>query len=491
MEISFEGTVFTREADGTCSKETIAAIKRKISGIKRRKVPNEAEIARLTAFIESVYTEPSATSLAIAESALAATVDHHPEPAVESTAEPEPTAVAAELFVSVKTSVEAAVDDDAPSPPSRPVVPPLILSVEVNYVARMIEFVHRCLGTQSPTYNTFPSAGAPMPSSLDAVLFKSKAFRRSDYTVTPKIDGERMFLAICGFMTHSGTINYLSALVSLRGIVYPVSVVAPHDYYKGTCLDGELDPKTNLFYPFDVVKIAGVDYRPMDYSVVLDAVQRVTSEVYWIRDAYGMGWGLKPFVGASQARTLEDYVRHHKCDGLIYTHEKRVYRPNGFSGILKWKMIPSIDLGVELTDDLGRAHVCPYEGRIGFAMLTSKRWMPYHHGSKIVLSAADRKTIFDRIAPAAPSGARYIFEFEVMGIDCKWHVYEPPRASDMYGESSEDDMNPEKAKTIIDSVSQIRLKLLRERRDKTAPNHALTIDSTLANCANPITWDDL
>lgn len=500
MEIVFEGVTFKREPDGTCSKDTIAAIRRKISGLKRRKVPNEEEIARLTHFIESVYVPPAApTTTPAAPTAAVATNDDDTETESESESEAESEAEAeAEVGtgsvdgssspVPVSSSV---VDDDTPSPPKRPPAPPLILSVELNYISRVLEFVHRCLGTAEPTVDTYLSVSTPMPGSLDAVMFRSPSFRPEEYIVTPKIDGERMFLAIAGFTTISGKTNYLSALVSLRGVVYPVKVEAPRPYFAGTLLDGEFDEKTNMYYPFDIVRVAGHDYRGSRYSEVLDALQKITREVTWARDGYSIVWGRKPFVQGTHAQSLRDYVDRMKCDGLVYTHENRVYTSKGYTGIYKWKMVPSIDVAVELSDEPGRPHVCPWKGRLGFAMLVSKRMDPFAHGSKVVLSTEDKQRLFDVLSPAAHTGARYIFEFEITHVDCKWHVYEPKRSSDIYDESSEDDRSPERAKTVVDVVHSLHLKILRERRDKTAPNHPLTIQSTIADCANRLNWTDL
>lgn len=457
--IEFEGTVFTRESDGSLSKDTLLALKRKIQGLKRRKDPKApAEAERLQAFIDAAPAAgPSVPSVPAAGPSVPSV------PSVPAAGPSEP---------SVTTTVLTA-DDSAgsKSPPDRPFAPTLILSGEVSYLARVLEYVHFALRTENPNYNTLPHASLCMPASLNPFFWRSQRPKvRDDYYVSPKVDGERMLFAMCGFRAYNKPdFVFLSCLVSVRGIVYPICVESPAAYFRGTLLDGELDVKTMTYYPFDAIQIAGHDYSRAPYATTIELVQtKLMREVRIESQSYGMVWGTKPVVLGSEARSLQTWVSHHRCDGLIFTHsDRRLACPGRVQGpIYKWKMEPSIDLGVELSGST-------------FGYFTGKTWMPFEH--TILLDDADRRTLLD----LCTSPARHIFEFSIVSVDGTWALYEPKRASDMYDEVGSD------AEVRFRGTLRIRLKLLRERRDKVAPNHIRTVMTTLGDCVEPLTWNDL
>jgi len=466
--LTFEGTVFTRESDGSLSKETLQSLKRKIQGLKRRKDPKApAEAERLQAFIDYV---PGAT-------VVEPVVVHEP---VTTVVAPVTTVVVDEPVTTVVAPVvvhEPATTEEtgSKSPPDRPFAPTLLLSVEVSYVGRALEYVHFALNTPSPKYSTLPHESLCMPASLNPFFWRAASKRnRDDYYASPKVDGERMLFAMFGFRpVDSEDFVFLSCLMSVRGVAYPICVEAPAKYFRGTLLDGELDAKTMTYYPFDAVQIAGQDYSRRSYGETVEAIQtRVVREVRIDSGSYGMQWGSKPIVLGSEARTLRTWVSHHKCDGLVFTHgDRRLACPGRLQGpVYKWKMEPSIDLGVELHGST-------------LAFFTGKTWMPFEYSAAIQFSDEDRKQLFESIT----TPARHIFEFAVQSVEGTWTLYEPKRSSDMY----DDDGVGCEAEVRFRHVREIRLKLLRERRDKVAPNHIRTVMTTLGDCVQPLTWDHL
>lgn len=457
--IEFEGTVFTRESDGSLSKDTLLALKRKIQGLKRRKDPKApAEAERLQAFIDAAPVPvPVPTTTVVEESPVPAVVAEVPVTTTVLTA-------AAELVVHEE-------ETGSKSPPDRPFAPTLILTGEVSYLARVLEYVHFALRTENPTYETLPHASLCMPASLNPFFWRSQRPKvRDNYYVSPKVDGERMLFAMCGFRpVNKPDFVFLSCLVSVRGIAYPICVEAPAAYFRGTLLDGELDVKTMTYYPFDAIQMAGHDYSRAPYATTIELVQtKLMREVRIESQSYGMVWGTKPVVLGSEARKLQTWVAHHKCDGLIFTHaDRRLACPGRVQGpIYKWKMEPSIDLGMELSGST-------------FNFFTGKTWLPFEH--TILLDDADRRTLLD----TCTSPARHIFEFSIVSVDGTWALYEPKRSSDMFDEVGSD------AEVRFRGPLRIRLKLLRERRDKVAPNHIRTVMTTLGDCVEPLTWNDL
>lgn len=492
--VVFEGTRFDRESDGSISKDTLTAIKRKINGLKRRKddPTAEASILKLQSFIDAkpTCTEPTVhvPELAVPTVPTVPTESTVPVPSVITV--PEPT-VPTEITVPVLSEAEPV------SPPLMPVYPTLILSSESSYVYRVLEYVHGALRTPNVSKrSTHVSQSLPMPKGLDPMFFRDNMSHFRDYMVTPKIDGERMLFVMCAFRTMSSSVyQYLSAFVSMRGVVYPVSVRAPKEYFFGTIIDGEFDAKKNVYYPFDIFEMKGRQYGCELYESVLKGLDSYLLADVDINPAMrsldnhddSIRFQMKPFVRLSMIESLKSYVDRHHCDGLILVNSVRHYE-RGSNDYFKWKMEPSIDLGFRYTSTRDTStHVIPVTDKFGIEVLLSNgKTFPY--GSKIVLSVADKRRLIDLVSPTTLM--EVIVELRIDAVDCKWHRYSP-RPHDAFGESSDDDKTPEQAKVVIDEIKSLNLSIVRERRDKVNPNGFLTVMSTISDCIRPLTWSEI
>jgi hypothetical protein len=189
-----------------------------------------------------------------------------------------------------------------------------------KYCDRHADDVKDALRVLCGTSDTFPG---PQPCSIDTSHFET--MRSARYAVARKTDGVRACMAISrtGFRGEEGQLQtvtlYDRTMRTPRG-VYVRNV--PKLLYQGTVLDGEVVEQEDgayVFLIFDCWVLGGMPQRHLCFWDRLRAIQTCLAQCYRRAEADDVTIEVKPFVSLHEAPLEEkDLASPYRSDGFVF-----------------------------------------------------------------------------------------------------------------------------------------------------------------------------